>query len=385
MSRIKDVLMEKKRLGLMIVGGLILIVVIAVIIKGSEPKPLKKPKQVFKTNINNKNLLYKEWMTKNGDTVSKQGQELAKLKKMLTAMQKAKNKPTGHVFGKPAGNAPTGVYPPAPVFGGRGATHSVYKYSSVKNVIQQESYKVPVNGKPAEIHSPHGKPAQRPAPANNSPSKKKKQEHNFILPGSFVKGVLITGADVPTGTGGQTGPLPVIIRLTGLAQLPNLYKTDIKSCFVVGQATGVLSAERAYIKVNHLSCVTKTGSPISQPIAGTVFGIDGVEGLSGKVVSKQGAMLARTLVAGFLQGVGNAFQQSQTNISVSPLTGGTTQAPITPNLHTLLSYGIGGGVSRATQELAQFYMAMAKQMFPVIVIHAGRPVDIAFLKEVKIK
>lgn len=149
---------------------------------------------------------------------------------------------------------------------------------------------------------------------------------------------------------------------------------------MLGQATGSLSSGRAYIRLSKLSCVSKNGVAISKTITATAVGEDGKVGLAGKVVTKQGALLARALVAGFLQGVGQAFQQSSENLSFSGLTGSTTQQPITPSGRELLSVGLGGGISQATQKLAQFYMNMANKMFPVIQINAGRKIDVMFLK-----
>jgi conjugal transfer pilus assembly protein TraB len=386
MSKLIDNIKAKRRLYLIGGGIFILIIIIASFIQRTRPKPMPKPKPVFNSKVNEKNLLYKRWMTKNGVTIHEQQKELKNLKQEIAKIKKQKSKPP--VFTTPNPNSKT-VYPPAfapapfhnnfngGVNNGQGA-----KYSETDNLIVQQSYTVIKKTKPG---SPKSRPVLKKAvPVANNGQAKSNASKELIPPGSFVKAVLLTGADVPTGSGGQVGPLPVLLRVTSFAQLPNFYKTDIKSCFVVGTATAQLAAERAYIKVTHLSCVTKKGQIISKSISGTVTGVDGNEGLAGKVVSKQGAMLARVLVAGFLQGVGQAFQQSQQNISISPLTGGAVSQPLTPNTSTMLSYGIGGGVSQATQKLADFYMKLANQMFPVVVIHAGRPVNIIFLKGIRL-
>lgn len=388
MSKLIDNIKAKRRLYLIGGGIFILIIIIASFIQRTRPKPMPKPKPVFSSKVNEKNLLYKRWMTKNGVTIHEQQKELKKLKQQIAKIKKQKNKPP--VFTTP--NSKT-IYPPAfapaPFHNNLNLNGGVNngqgqgaKYSETNNLIVQQSYTVI---KKTKSDSPKSRPVfKKDVPVANNGQAKSNAPKELIPPGSFAKAVLLTGADVPTGSGGQVGPLPVLFRVTGFAQLPNFYKTDIKSCFVVGTATAQLAAERAYIKVTHLSCVTKKGQIISKSISGTVTGVDGNEGLAGKVVSKQGAMLARVLVAGFLQGVGQAFQQSQENISISPLTGGAVSQPLTPNANTMLSYGIGGGVSQATQKLADFYMKLANQMFPVVVIHAGRPVNIIFLKGVRL-
>ena len=46
--------------------------------------------------------------------------------------------------------------------------------------------------------------------------------------------------------------------------------------------------------------------------------------------------------------------------------------------------GIGGGVSKATEKLADFYMNMAKDMFPVIEIDSGRHATVILLSGVSL-
>ena len=216
---------------------------------------------------------------------------------------------------------------------------------------------------------------------NNKPTKTNSNKPSSLIPpGSFVTAVLLTGADVPTSGGGATGTIPVLLRVVKDVQMPNLWKEDIKSCFLLGDATGSLSAERAYIRVTKLSCITRSGKRVETSVKGYVTGSDGKVGLSGRVVSKQGAMLARSLMAGFLQGIGRAFAQSETTSSISAL--GTTQS-VAPDANTLARYSLGQGIASATNQVAKFYLKMANQMFPVIEVNAGRPVDVVFLEGVK--
>ena len=96
------------------------------------------------------------------------------------------------------------------------------------------------------------------------------------------------------------------------------------------------------------------------------------------VVSKQGALLARTLLAGFLDGMAKAFTQQNTIVSVSPL--GNTQSFDTSKATQIAAFQ---GVGEATKKLADFYMKLVDQTFPVIEVNAGRKVDVVFLSEVK--
>ena len=209
---------------------------------------------------------------------------------------------------------------------------------------------------------------------------KKGGEPRVRIPkGSFVKAVLLSGVDAPAGGKAMGNPHPVLLRITDRAILPNRWKADIKECFVLGSAYGDLSSERAYIRVESLSCVKEGGEAVEVQVKGFVTGEDGKVGLRGRVVTRQGQILARTLIAGFLEGVAKAFQYTSTNLLISP-----QGAVSTINPDQAMQYGIVSGASEAAKKLADFYMKLANQMFPVIEINAGRKVDVVFLSEVKL-
>ena len=209
------------------------------------------------------------------------------------------------------------------------------------------------------------------------PSKRKAGE--VIPAGSFVPGILLNGLNAPAGGKALSNPLPVLIRIVDLSILPNDFRADIKGCFVIGAGYGDLSSERAYIRLEGLSCIKTDGEVIERKVEGYVSGEDGLVGLAGRVVTKQGQLLARTLIAGFLEGVANAFQYSSTNLLIAP-----QGAVSTINPDRTLQYGIVSGTAEAAKKLADFYMKLANQMFPVIEVNAGRKVDIVFLKSVSL-
>jgi len=206
----------------------------------------------------------------------------------------------------------------------------------------------------------------------------KKEERKIVIPkGSFVKAVLLSGLDAPAGGKALSNPHPVLLKITDEAVLPNFWKADIKDCFLIGSGYGDLSSERAYIRIETLSCVKNNGEAIEKKVKGFVAGEDGKEGLRGRVVTRQGQILARALIAGFLEGISKAFAQANTNIIVSPQGSLTSVKP-----SQAFSVGIAGGFSEAAKKLADFYMKLATQMFPVIEINAGRRVDVVFLSSV---
>jgi len=218
------------------------------------------------------------------------------------------------------------------------------------------------------------------------PEKEEKKEEEIkplkILPtGSISKVILLGGMDAPTMARAKNNPLPVLMKVTDLSFLPNDWRQDIKGCFFLGEGYGDLSSERAFIRVTTLSCVTQDGFHIDTPFKGSVNGEDGKVGLLGRVVTKQGALLARSLVTGLLEGISKAFSQTNNIITVNP-DGSKTQS-LDPK--KTFQAGLYGGLGKATERLADFYLKMADQIYPVIEISAGRRVDVTTLEPVELK
>ena len=207
-------------------------------------------------------------------------------------------------------------------------------------------------------------PAGKPAPAP-------RDTRNYLPSGAFARALLLGGLDAPTGGQAQHNPQPVLLRLMDNAVLPNHFRSKLKACFVVGAGYGDVSSERAYIRTESLSCVTRDGAAIDVPVKGYVTGEDGKAGMRGRLVSKQGQILANALLAGVASGIGNAFQQSATTYSVSPLGSTSTLEP-----GKQLEAGLGSGVGHALDRLAQYYISLAEKVFPVIEVDAGRTVDV---------
>ena len=212
-----------------------------------------------------------------------------------------------------------------------------------------------------------GKTPSDPAKANSQP----RDSRRYIPSGAFTRAILLGGLDAPTGGQSQRNPQPVLLRLVDNAVLPNHFRSRIKECFVIGAGYGDISSERAYIRTESLSCVTRDGTAIDVPIKGYVAGEDGKAGMRGRLVSKQGQLLANALLAGVASGIGHTFQQSSTTLSVSPL-GATTAVDSAKQFQA----GFGTGVGRALDRLAQYYISLAEKVFPVIEVDAGRTVDV---------
>lgn len=190
----------------------------------------------------------------------------------------------------------------------------------------------------------------------------------YIPAGAFVSVALLNGVDAGTSTETQSNPQPVLMRVQSNAVLPGNARYQLKSCVVLGSSYGSLSAQRVYIRAAHLSCVDQSNHLVlSQKLQGYVVDSDGVLGLRGKVVNRQGALLAKALLAGFASGLGQALSSAQGSVSSSAL--GSVSSVSGGGLLRQSGYS---GVGNAATMLAQFYLKQAQSIFPVVVIRAGR-------------
>ena len=197
----------------------------------------------------------------------------------------------------------------------------------------------------------------------------------YVPAGSFVRVALLGGLDAPTGGQAQTNPHPILMRTQDNAFLPNRYRFEIKECFILASSHGDISSERAFARLENLSCVRRDGRAVDMAVKGYVVGEDGKAGMRGRLISKQGQILANALLAGIGSGIGQAFQNSATTQSISPL--GSTS---TVNQGQQFKNGISSGVGKTLDRLSQYYIDLAEKLFPVIEIDAGRTVEVVFTK-----
>lgn len=234
-----------------------------------------------------------------------------------------------------------------------------------------------------EIIGAIGHASNDEASAKNKSDDKKKVNPTVYLPPSFMVAHLLTGLNAPVTNGGKSNPVPVLIRVAAPAQLPNEVKMNLKACFVVGEGVGDLSQERALVRIVSLTCLSKNGqSVIDQQITGFVQDADSKAGLSGRVVAKFGATIARAFLGGLAAGLGEALATSQTTNAVSPL-GVTTMNPT--NFEDVGLQGLGKGFQAAGSEISKFYMDLARQSMPVIEVGNGKKITLVVTKGVNLE
>ncbi|RQX95008.1 conjugal transfer protein TraI [Burkholderia stagnalis] len=194
---------------------------------------------------------------------------------------------------------------------------------------------------------------------------------NILPAGSFFRVGMLNGVDAPTGGQAQSDPLSVDLHALEAANLPNRKRLDLRDCRVVAATWGDLSSERMMGRTQTLSCILE-GKSIEIPIKGKLIGEDGKEGVRGRLVTKQGQLLANAILSGTLGGIGQAFQQSATVTSIGG--GGISQ---TVDSGQIGRAAIGGGVGSAGQMLAQYYLKAADKLYPVIETDATRTIEVS--------
>jgi conjugal transfer pilus assembly protein TraB len=203
-----------------------------------------------------------------------------------------------------------------------------------------------------------------------------KNPNTFVPAGTFVRAIALGGADASAGVTSQGNPTPMLFRLLDEGTLPNGRRSLLKNCVATAAAIGDISSERGAVRLERLSCTRRDGEVIEIPVEATVFGPDGKDGIRGRPLWREGALLQRAFAAGALSGISEGIAQSYTNSSLNAW-GGTTE---TVDNGKILQYGAANGMSNAADKLADYNIKRAEQYHPVIQLSAGTLVDIVFLK-----
>ena len=225
----------------------------------------------------------------------------------------------------------------------------------------------------ASGNSGSAKAAAKKVPGD--PSGRSSGKRQVYLPaGTIMSGYLLTGLDAPTRDEARGDPFPVLINLDKSAILPGDGRYDLSGCFVLAAGYGDLSSERVYLRAEKLSCMGSSGRVAEQKFSAYISGEDGKAGVRGRLVSKQGRLIARSLTAGFLEGLAGAFDVNPVPV-ISTVGTHTTQYQSVYSRDALRSAAVSGA-GKALDRVADFYLRLADSMFPVLEIDASRRIDI---------
>lgn len=335
-----------------------------------EKKKVKENEIIKKYGVNSRSALTDEenWIAKSEEELGRLTKENQQLKKQLEILT---NK-----FQRMEEDKKEGTQNPA-------ALDQSYKNSSFMNGSLPVPYVVKQTVEKAIVEKVENKKSQTNSSEDqekrggikvldltNDSSKnvsKDKNASHYLPTGTFATAVLMSGIDAPTGGMAQQNPMPIIMRVMDNGQMPNFFKSEIKDCHATGAAYGDISSERGMIRLETIACVLVNGDVLEASLKGFVTGEDGKAGFRGKLISKQGSLIAKSALAGIFSGMGNAISQQYQQISTNAL--GTVQS-MNPN--KVMEAGLATGTSRALEKIADFYIARANETYPIIEVDAGR-------------
>lgn len=260
------------------------------------------------------------------------------------------------------------------------STNAPYVSGGEQGILEDDAESLPqiiVIGGDEKEDSPEAPKAEAPVP--------------YIVANAMVEGVLLTGMDAPTDPSTKSNPLPAVIRLKTEAVLPNLVNVaDIQECFLSIAGWGDMADERAKFRLETLSCVLQQEDPSLPPriVEAKANGyitsnVDGKLGIRGRLVSKQGQLIAKTLLAGTLAGLADGLKPTRVQgLDINPGNRAQTQ---TVDPAAIMAGGLAQGVSDASRSVSEFYLKLADQMMPVLEIDALTPVTVTFLNGVELK
>jgi conjugal transfer pilus assembly protein TraB len=196
----------------------------------------------------------------------------------------------------------------------------------------------------------------------------------YLPPGTIITGVTMNGVNVGTGPAARSNPQIVEVRVKKNAIMPNGFQVNLENCQIIATGYGDLSARRVHLRPTVLSCVNPRGAVIESAIKGFVVGDDGIAGMRGVVISHQGELLEKGVLAGFIGGIGSSFApQPVSPLAINP--GSTTQYQY-PSASAVIGNGVAGGAGNAATLVAKYYIEQAQQLTPTLQVNPGTSVDI---------
>lgn len=209
----------------------------------------------------------------------------------------------------------------------------------------------------------------------DSQSGDKKSESQYIPAGSIISGTLITGLDAPTSQQARGEPHPALLRISKDTILPNRYRADMRECFIIISGYGDMSSERAYMRSEALSCINEEGRAMEISLNSFAVGEDGKAGVRGRLVSREGQMIAQSVMAGGLSAMSDVFSSSPVPTIATGDASGTQPFQSALSSESVQS-GALTGAGDAMERIADYYLDMADQIFPILEVDAGRRIDL---------
>ncbi|MEM9377494.1 MAG: TraB/VirB10 family protein [Pseudomonadota bacterium] len=206
---------------------------------------------------------------------------------------------------------------------------------------------------------------------------------DYVPPNAYAEAHVIMGVDMSTGVRLSADPKPVLLRITGPAysvlEGGRRLDVDISGCLVNGAAHAELASERVYVRLQKITCDRGDGEVAESQVEGYV-GQLGKVGVRGRVVSREGDIVAKALTAGILGGFGRGLSRNTDQVFAAG-TGGASTIIGNEQLSVgeIAAGGFGEGLATAADTVSEYLIERAEQYQPVIEMPTGIDVEVVFL------
>lgn len=207
---------------------------------------------------------------------------------------------------------------------------------------------------------------------------------DYVPPNAYASARVLVGVDMSTGVRLSADPKPVLLRITSPAQSVMqgglAIDVDLTGCLVNGAAHAELSSERVYVKLQKITC-EKDGEIAESPVEGYIAQL-GKVGVRGRVVSREGDIVSKALVAGVVGGFGRGIARNTDQVFGGGAAGsGVTTVIGQESLSAgeIAAGGLGEGLATAADTVSDYLIDRAEQYQPVIEMPTGVDVEIVFL------
>ena len=174
-------------------------------------------------------------------------------------------------------------------------------------------------------------------------------------------------------------PYPVLFKLSSDVRGPNDSALSLGEGYLIAAAQGSLTDSRALFRLTSLNIAYPDGRRNVIDVDGWVVGEDGINGMEGVLIDPIGKAIGASGMAGFLSGVGAAFEAK--NVTQSSNVFGATSVSVTGNEG---QYALGKGLDSASQTWSRIVENRVNKLVPVVQVLSGREATAVFAKSFKV-
>jgi hypothetical protein len=190
-----------------------------------------------------------------------------------------------------------------------------------------------------------------------------------ILPGTTANGLLLISASAPI-EGAPTGTRPVLIQLKGYAEAPNRRKINVDGVIITGWAVGDFTGRKIMIKCIGMSYYDYNNSPRYTEINGFVS-YKGMEGIvADSIISHEEEQVAMAAISSAMESLAIWLQRG----NIGGISGDTNFSAGTV---------VEESGSSSFSQISSFYLKMASETLPEIVVINGKTIQVTWLSPVE--